>query len=165
MEPLKQPREDIIPAIESLLDLQGAEPVDRLLERVLDKVLESLDCAVGTLHELDPSTNVLVLRAQRGVPDSVLAEVRRVPVGKGMAGLAAERRAPVQVCNLQTDASGVARPGARATGAQGSIAVPVLVRGELRGAFGVGKRSAHDFSEAEAAEILRVASLLGERLF
>jgi L-methionine (R)-S-oxide reductase len=164
VEPLKPHREDLIPAIESILELERSEPGERLLERVLDKVLESLECAVGTFHELDPSSNVLVLRAQRGVPESVLAEVRRVPVGKGMAGLAAERRAPVQVCNLQTDASGVARPGARATGAQGSIAVPVLVRGELRGAFGVGKRSAHDFSDAEAAEILRVASFLGERL-
>ena len=163
MQPPKPPHEDIILAIEMLLE--GAEPRDRILERVLDKVLEGLECVVGTIHELDPSSNMLVLRAQRGVPESVLAEVRRVPVGKGMAGLAAERRAPVQVCNLQNDASGVARPGARATGAQGSIAVPVLVRGELRGALGVGKRSAHDFSEAEAAEILRVASLVGTRLF
>ena len=36
----------------------------------------------------------------------------------------AERAEPVTACNLQTDTSGDVRPGARATGLQGSICVP-----------------------------------------
>jgi putative methionine-R-sulfoxide reductase with GAF domain len=92
----------------------------------------------------------------------VLDRVRDVPVGKGMAGLAAERREPVQVCNLQTDASGVAKPMAKDTGSQASIAVPMLVRGELRGVLGVGRRSTHELDEAEKRLLLEAGRLIGE---
>ena len=45
-----------------------------------------------------------------------------------MAGLAVQRKEPVSVCNLQTDASGAARPGAKATGMEGALVVPIFHR-------------------------------------
>ena len=75
---------------------------------VLERVLAQFDCVVGTIHLLDPKDGVLHLEAQRGLPPPVLEKVQLVPIGKGMAGLAAERREPVQVCNLQSDTSGKA---------------------------------------------------------
>ncbi len=94
----------------------------------------------------------------------MVAIVETVPVGKGIAGLAAERREPITICNLQTDDSGQARPGARATGMEGSIAVPMLAAGgvELRGVLGIAKSSAYDWSVAETAELQEIANRIAE---
>ena len=74
--------------------------------------------------------------------------------------LAAERREPVTICNLQTDTSGQARPGAKATGMEGSLAVPMLAGGELRGVLGIAKADAYDWPEPETALVLAIAARL-----
>jgi signal transduction protein with GAF and PtsI domain len=86
---------------------------DDALGKVLDLILADFDCRVGTIHDWNAEKNLLRLRACRGMPEAILDKVRSIPIGKGMAGLAAQRREPVQVCNLQTDESGVAKPDAR----------------------------------------------------
>lgn len=107
----------------------------------------------GTIHTLEGGS--LRLRAHTaGLPPPVLATIREIPVGKGMAGLAVERRAPVTACNLQTDSSGDVRPGARATGLQGSIVVPILRGEEAIGALGIANKSERTFSEPEVLLLL-----------
>ncbi len=86
------------------------------LQAALEDVLAHFQAVVGTIHLLDPATNLLQMAAQQGVPDGLRPKVQTIPIGKGMGGLAAQRREPVQVCNLQTDASGVAKPSAKETG-------------------------------------------------
>jgi L-methionine (R)-S-oxide reductase len=155
-------KERLAGEVEEILGRPGAaEPA---LLAAVDRILEALDCSVGTVHAFDPESQILEVRAFRGIPDAVLEKVRRVPIGKGMAGLAAERRAPVQVCNLQTDQSGVARPDARQTGSCGSIAVPMLAGGALRGVLGVGKSVPHEFTDDESALLLRIAESLGRHI-
>ena len=91
--------------------------------------------------------------------------VKQIPIGKGMAGLAAERKKPVQVCNLQTDTSGAVRQGAKDTQMQGSVAVPMLVeKNILRGVLGVAKPVAYDFTDAEQELLLQVGTLIGKYL-
>jgi GAF domain-containing protein len=68
-----------------------------------------------------------------------------------MAGLAVQRKEPVSVCNLQTDASGNARPGAKATGMEGALVVPILRGGEAAGALGIANRAPRTFSLEEIA--------------
>lgn len=126
----------------------------------LDVILAATECSVGTIHALPAGSSLLELRAQRGIPEAILDRVARVPVGKGMAGLAAERKEPVQLCNLQTDSSGVARPDARQTGSRGSIAVPIFHQGCVCGVLGVGRSDEHEFSEAEKTLLVRVAAAL-----
>lgn len=133
---------------------------DRLLQ-VLDLALQHFRCATGTIHALDPSARLLHLRAQRGIPAQILDRVRAIPVGKGMAGLAAERLEPVQVCNLQTDSSGVAKPGAKLTEMAGSIAAPMIAGGVLKGTFGVAKPSEYEFTPEERQLLLDVGARVG----
>ena len=57
------------------------------------------------------------------------------------------------ICNLQTDTSGQAKPGARATGMEGSVAVPMLVDGDLRGVLGIAKANAYDWPAEETAAL------------
>src|SRR6266852_1046678 len=131
------------------------------LKAVLEQVLDSLDCAAGTIHSLDSHLQMLHLYTRRNIPDGLLPRIQQIPVGKGMAGLAAERCCPVQACNLQTDTSGVAKPGAKETGMEGSIAVPILVGDRVVGVLGVAKPSAYEFKETEIALLLDVGGVIG----
>jgi len=87
-------------------------------------------------------------------------KVQIIPVGKGMAGIAAERKEPVQMCNLQTDDSGVARPAAKMTKMEGSLAAPMMVNGEVHGVLGIAKPTAYDFSTEQIELLLAVGTLL-----
>lgn len=99
---------------------------DEELVTLLRDVLEEFDCTSGTLHRAEGGELTLV--AHEGIPDPVLTRIETIPIGKGMAGLAAERRGTVQVCNLQTDDSDVAEPGARETMMKGALRRRLLGR-------------------------------------
>jgi L-methionine (R)-S-oxide reductase len=153
----------LLQTIEGVLRTEGA--TEEALLRVLDLVLARFDCVTGTIHALSLQSGLLELRAQRGIPPVIMDKVVRIPVGKGMAGIAAERKEPVQVCNLQTDHSGVAKPGAKETRMEGSIAAPMLVdKTILRGVLGVAKPVAYEFTAAEQGLLLQVGEVIGRHL-
>lgn len=129
----------------------------------LDGVLAEFACQTGTLHRADG--DFLDLVAHRGVPEFLLPKIGRIPFGKGIAGAAAERREPVELCNLQQDLGGVARPDARATKVSGSLAVPVFSPDGARvlGTLGVGMEAPHDFSDAEKARLAEIAAGVGRK--
>ena len=136
-----------------LADVAAGESLDILL----GKIVRAFNASAGTIHLVN-SDGLLQLAAHSGIPQGVLEKIGTIPVGKGIAGEAAARRGPVQICNLQTDQSGVVRPGARATGAEGSVAVPMLAHGEVRGVLGVAKDVAYDWSEEECEALMRIGS-------
>ena len=152
----------LLDAIESCLISSGLSEAG--LEMVLGLVLGHFRCSAGTIHMLHESSEMLVLRAAKGVPESVLDRVRLVPIGKGMAGLAAERRQPIQVCNLQSDQSGVAKPAARETRMEGCIAVPMLIGGRVGGVIGVAKPVSYEFDRSEIERLLQIGSLIAKQL-
>ncbi|MES2505717.1 MAG: GAF domain-containing protein [Verrucomicrobiota bacterium] len=126
--------------------------------RFLEATAAEFGCVTGTLHRFDPADQHLKLVAQMGIPPQLMPVIQSIPIGKGIAGAAAERRQPVELCNLQTDTSGVAREGAKQTQVQGSLAVPVLDGERLCGALGIGKREAYDFTEAEKQRLMGLAA-------
>jgi L-methionine (R)-S-oxide reductase len=130
---------------------------------VLRETLAIFGCQAGTVHVMG-ADGLLHLAASQGIPAHITQIVATVPIGKGIAGLAAERREPISLCNLQTDTSGQARPAAKTTGMEGSVAVPMLVGGELRGVLGVAKATAYDWSEEEKSRLLEVGRRLGEKV-
>lgn len=132
-------------------------------QEVLDVILEAFDCTTGTLHKWDDLRQMLELVAETNVPKEIRDRVERIPLGKGIAGAAAERMEPVQICNLQTDKSGVAKPAAKKTGVGGSIAVPVEFGGLLMGTLGVGKQEEYDFTSEEIADLQAIASRIAEK--
>ncbi|MEQ1862719.1 MAG: GAF domain-containing protein [Chthoniobacteraceae bacterium] len=135
--------------------LESPDPADA----VLHVALAHFGCATGTVHVL--RDGALKLSAHVNIPAPLLPIIDTVPIGKGIAGLAAQRCAPVDMCNLQTDTSGDARPAAKTTGMEGSIAVPMLVDGELCGVLGVAKPHAHEWTSAEKSELMEIAARLG----
>jgi L-methionine (R)-S-oxide reductase len=132
------------------------------LDAALAAAVAAFGADSGTVHLLGEDGH-LHLAASHGIPDVVLNLVRVVPVGKGMAGLAVERAAPVTACNIQTDSTGDVRPGARRTGMEGAIVVPMLLHGKPAGALGIANREERTFTGAETARLLAIAAELAER--
>lgn len=127
-------------------------------------VLASFQCVTGTLHRLDPADNQLKLVTCERIPEVLIPVIQVIPIGKGVAGAAAQRKEPVEICNLQTDTSGVAKPDAKKTQVQGSLAVPILTAtGELRGTLGIGKMEAYDFSDDEKARLMSIGQEISGR--
>lgn len=131
----------------------------------LQDVLREFSCQTGTIHRSTPDGNHLTLVTQIGVPEALLDKISLIPFGKGIAGAAAERREPVELCNLQQDLGGVARPDARKTNVSGSLAVPVFSSdGEtVLGVLGIGMMAPHDFTcEEQAALVAKTLPLREE---
>ena len=124
---------------------------------VLEAIMRRHPADTGTIHRLEG--DVLVLEAEVGLPPPVVELVRRVPIGKGMAGLAAQRNEPVSSCNIQVDTTGDVRPGARQTGVNGAIVVPIRdVAGSVRGTLGIGVHHEYEYGDAEIARLLDAAA-------
>ncbi|MCA1964301.1 MAG: GAF domain-containing protein [Prosthecobacter sp.] len=130
----------------------------------LQEVIREFHCTTGTLHRLDPADRHLKLVAAQAIPPQLIPVIQSIPVGKGIAGCAAERLEPVELCNLQTDNSGVAKPGARQTNVQGSLAVPVMDGARLCGTLGIGKMEPYEFTPEEKARLLQIAGRAAAKL-
>ena len=149
---------------QKLRELLTAVEPDRAvtLQRCLELVIQEFECVAGTLHGWNTTSQRLELLASHQIPAVVLEKIRSIPIGKGMAGIAAERQAPVQVCNLQTDDSGVVRPGAKETKMEGSIACPILLDGELVGTLGIAKPTSYEFTNEQSGALMELATVIGE---
>ncbi len=125
-------------------------------QQVLSSVISCYGCTTGTIHFLEVKTSLLKLESQVGIPTFLIPKLSEIPIGKGMAGIAAERRQPVEMCNLQTDRSGVARPSAKETKVEGSIVVPMILNDDLYGTLGIAKPVPYDFTKEEIRDLLEI---------
>jgi len=121
----------------------------------LQETMAEFGCQTGTLHRAEGEWLYLV--AQVGVPEFLMDKISLIPFGKGIAGVAAESKGPVELCNLQQDLGGVAKEDARKTGVSGSLAVPILdADGKVLGTLGVGKIEPYEFSDVEKARLTEI---------
>ena len=139
-------------------------PCDADWSQFLSAVATEFGCTTATLHRLDPADQHLKLVAAQAIPPQIIPLIQSIPVGKGIAGAAAERQQPVELCNLQTDTSGVAKPGAKITQVQGSLAVPMMDGTRLCGTLGIGMLLPHDFSEDEKQRLMNIGREAAARL-
>lgn len=132
---------------------------------VLSAILKDFACVTGTIHRTDAQTGLLVLTAHQGIPPFVLDKIQTIPFGKGIAGCAAERREAVQLCNLQIDATGVAKPAAKQTNVQGALAIPLInSENKVVGVLGIGKMQPYEFSDEEIARINAIGKVIQKGL-
>ena len=131
------------------------------LNQDLERIVRQFAADSGTIHLLEADGVLHLKAATANIPPFVLDKVKLVPVGKGMAGLAVERNAPVNTCNIQTDTTGDVRSGAKATGLEGAIVVPIQRDGTAIGALGIANRSERTFTDAEIADLLREGQAIG----
>lgn len=134
------------------------------LTNVLKLVLAEFGSETGTIHSLDAEKKLLHLAVQVGLPPQMLNIVSVIPVGKGIAGQVIERGGPVTICNIQTDKSGVAKPGAKQTGVGGALCVPLRNRDKIVGTIGVGTAREYEYTAEETRKLEEIGRLIGPRL-
>lgn len=108
---------------------------------------------VGSVHLSESAEEgEIVLVASYNLPPSVRNGTAVISIGKGMAGTAAQRRAPVAISDFQTDTTGVAVRAGRAAGAMGSLTLPVFHPSDdtrLLAVVGLGFTEQRDFTDEE----------------
>ncbi len=133
-------------------------------KKILNLVLAHFESETGTIHRLEPDKQTLHLVAESGLPPAMLEIVKLIPVGKGIAGQTVARGGPVTICNLQTDASGVARPGARLTGVGGALCVPLRDGGAIVGTIGIGSIRQREYTPAETQSLEEIGRQIGAHI-
>jgi signal transduction protein with GAF and PtsI domain len=151
---------------EEIVALLASVKSDRDFHEPLSALAKQFGAVTATLHRADLDARVLHLVSQLGLPEALVPITQRIPFGKGIAGLCAERQEPITLCNLQTDDSGAARPAAKQTGVAGAIAMPIFAEDErsLAGTLGIGKPGEHTYTEDEQRVLAAYASLFGRAL-
>lgn len=129
-------------------------------DTALAEIVKQMKADSGTIHLIGADGMLHLAAATPGFPEALLETISVIPVGKGMAGLAVERREPVDACNIQTDKSGDVRPSALATGLAGAIVVPIFRGQEVIGSLGVANRGERSFAASEIDELLAAGRAL-----
>jgi L-methionine (R)-S-oxide reductase len=129
------------------------------LQNWLASFLSRYHASAGTIHLFE--NGGLRLASAINIPPPVQQIVDWVPYGKGMAGLALERKEPVHTCNLKEDKSGNVKPGAKAVDAQAAVAIPILdSAGSVAAVVGIAFHEERDITGAELQELMQAASTL-----
>jgi L-methionine (R)-S-oxide reductase len=134
------------------------------IEEILRDMLAQFHSETGTIHRLDAQTQLLRLVAQIGLPPHIAEVVKTIPVGKGIAGQVVAQNQPVTICNLQTDTSGITKPGAKQTGVGGALCVPIRDGEKILGTLGIGTRREHTYTPDETHALEKIAEKIGAHL-
>jgi hypothetical protein len=105
--------------------------------------------------------DLLEIAAAINIPAKVQEITARIPIGKGMAGLAWQHDKPISSCNLKEDASGNVKPGAKAVDGKAAVALPVHApSGAVRAIVGIAWSDERDLADELLATIARDAASL-----
>jgi hypothetical protein len=133
--------------------------MDEVMSRWLADLLGRHQAVAGTVHVV--AGDALAIVAAVNIPPKVVEVTSRIPLGKGMAGLAWQHDRPIQTCNLKEDASGAVKPGAKAVDARAAVALPVHdAAGAVRAIVGLAWMDERELSDAQLAAIARDAAAL-----
>src|SRR5213078_3825456 len=133
--------------------------LDESMNEWLRGLLDRHGAIAGTVHLV--RGDALEITAAHNIPPKVQEVTARIPLGKGMAGLAWQHDRPVSTCNLQEDASGAVKPGAKAVDGKAAVALPVHdPSGMIRAVVGLAWADERELPEALVARIAGDAASL-----
>ncbi len=135
------------------------DEMNQAQQKWLESFIAKHDGVAGTVHVQRGED--LYLTAAHNIPPPVITIVSHVPRGKGMAGLAQVRKAPVQTCNLQADETGNIKPGAKAVNAQAAVALPVFDEaGAVRAVVGIAWSKEGEIAQKEEQSLMEQVTAL-----
>jgi two-component system NtrC family sensor kinase len=133
---------EVTQAVNSTVDLET------VLTTIVAKATQLSNTEAGAIYVFDDAGQEFRLRATYGLNNVIVAELRnrRIRLGETPISEAAERRMPIQIPDVQTDASGtfdiIVRAGFRAL-----LFVPLLSTDRIVGALVVRRRQPGEFSK------------------
>jgi L-methionine (R)-S-oxide reductase len=133
--------------------------LDESMNQWLRELLGRHGAVAGTVHLV--RGDLLEISAAHNIPPKVQEITAKIPLGKGMAGLAWQRDEPISTCNLKEDATGAVKPGAKAVDGKAAIALPVhQPSGAVRAVVGLAWADERDLADDLVATIARDAGTL-----
>jgi phosphotransferase system enzyme I (PtsP) len=133
--------------------------LDETLGNVVDLVGKRLDADACSIYMLDSSLESLTLRATIGLERESVGHVQ-LPVGEGLVGLAAERRAPVVIERAEAHPRYKYFPETGEERFTSLMAVPLMVRGTTVGVIVVQTREGRAFEKHEVEIFQTCAQLI-----
>ena len=133
--------------------------LDESMNRWLRELLGRHGAVAGTVHVV--RGDALEIAAAHNIPPKVQEVTAKIPLGKGMAGLAWQHDKPISTCNLQEDATGAVKPGAKAVDGKAAVALPVHEpSGVVRAVVGLAWADERDLPDELMARIAGDAASL-----
>lgn len=133
--------------------------LDESMNQWLRGLLGRHGAVAGTVHVV--RGDALEISAAHNIPPKVQEVTAKIPLGKGMAGLAWQHDKPISTCNLKEDASGAVKPGAKAVDGKAAVALPVHEpSGMVRAVVGLAWADERDLSDDLVAQIAGDAASL-----
>jgi len=133
--------------------------LDESMNHWLRALLGRHGAVAGTVHVV--RSEALEIAAAHNIPPKVQEITARIPLGKGMAGLAWQHDKPIATCNLQEDATGAVKPGAKAVDGKAALALPVHEpSGIVRAVVGLAWADERDLADELVATIAGDAASL-----
>ena len=109
--------------------------------------------SVGSVHLAGlAGEGDIALVAAHNLPPAVQNGTSVIPLGKGMAGTAAQRQEAVAILDFQSDTTGVAVKAGRAAGSRGSLTLPVFAPDDATrvvAVVGLGFAVVREFTDEE----------------
>lgn len=134
------------------------------LDQALKVVLEHFKCQIGTIHVIE-SDGKLHLRAYtKGLPPDIVEASRVVPIGKGIAGLTAQNKKPMSMCNLHTDSDPRIPTKVKQSDMMGAICVPMFRGDDLIGTLGVAVMTERTFTREEETLLTEAGRVIAKHV-
>jgi L-methionine (R)-S-oxide reductase len=133
--------------------------IDESMNQWLRELLGRHGAVAGTVHIV--RGDALEISAAHNIPPKVVEVTARIPIGKGMAGLAWQHDKPISTCNLKEDTTGAVKPGAKAVDGKAAVALPVHeTSGTVRAVVGLAWADERDLPDELMAKIAGDAASL-----
>ena len=133
--------------------------LDESMNLWLRELLGRHGAVAGTVHVV--RGDALEIAAAHNIPPKVQEVTAKIPLGKGMAGLAWQHDKPISTCNLKEDTRGAVKPGAKAVDGKAAVALPVHEpSGLVRAVVGLAWADERDLPDEVMAKIAGDAASL-----
>jgi len=137
--------------------LSAAWDVDTTLDLVARKTAQVMRVDSCSIYLLDPGGDTLRLRASTGLAHQSLGRAA-LKLGEGLTGWAAQNGQPVAVQDAQADPRFKLLPQTHESDLQSLLAVPLVNRGRVIGAFNVQTRQRTEFTPMQ----IELAALISD---
>jgi two-component system, sporulation sensor kinase E len=131
-----------------------------MLEYALDRVLEVVETEAGGVYLLDEQREELTLVVHRGLPDTLIRDIRTVKLGEGLSGRVALTGEPIILRNLRDDPRLIHKT-ARDEGLRGFASMPLRSNFKTYGTLNIHTHADRTFSEQDVQLLASMASQIG----
>ena len=134
------------------------------LDQSLRTLMTHFECDIGTLHTMGADGKLHLRAHTPGIPQPIIDASQVIPVGKGIAGMAAQSKKAVNSCNLTQDSDPRIPIAAKTSNVMGAICVPMLKGDDVVGTLGIAVRSERTFTTAEEELLFEAGRVIATQL-